>query len=212
MITVSIVEDDPVTRQALARLISKAPGFQCLGAHASVEAAILRMPDERPGVALIDLVLPNSSGAECVRRLKPVLPETKFVVVSHFEDTTCILRALRAGACGYVLKKTRPAKLLEAIREAHAGGTTMSSEVAACVVAYFHEQGKVSETVAALTRREVGVLDHLASGSSDKEIADQLGIGLHTVNGHLKRIYQKLRVHTRTAAVSEYWKRKLRMH
>lgn len=204
MITVSIVEDERPTREAYAQIIGGTPGFRCLGAYSSAEVALKEIPRQPPEVVLVDLCLPKLSGAECVRRLKAVLPNTRFIALTKFEDAARILEALKAGAHGYVLKRTPPAELLNAIVDVRDGGAPMSSEVAARVVAYFHAQGANAAELPTLTAREREILDLSAKGLRYREIADRLSISLSTVRVHLSHTYEKLHVRSRTEAVVKY--------
>lgn len=206
MISVALVEDERLTRESLAALINRSPDIHCVAAFASAEKAIPAIAQSPPDVALIDLGLPGLSGIECVRQLRSVAPNIKLVVLTKFEDAALIVEALKAGAHGYVLKRSDPAQILEAIAHVHHGGAPMSSEVAACVVQFFHEQGRGGSDLHSLTSRESDVLNHLAHGLTNKEISSQLDITPHTVNGHLKNIYEKLHVHSRAEAVSKYLK------
>lgn len=201
MITVSIVEDERLTREALAQIIGGTDGFRCLGAHATAEIALKKIPRERPQVTLVDLGLPELSGVECVRQLRALVPDTKLIVLTKYEDATRIFEALQAGANGYVLKKTPPARLLEAIADVHSGGAPMSSEVAARVVAYFHTRGQTASLLTSLTAREQEILELLAKGLQYKEIAQALSISTATVRVHLRHTYEKLHVRSRTEAV-----------
>jgi len=204
MITVSIVEDEGPTREAYAQIIGGTPGFRCLGDYATAEAALREIPRQPPDVVLVDLGLPNLSGAECLRELKALLPGAKFIALTKFEDAARIFEALKAGAHGYVLKKTPPVELLAAIVDVRNGGAPMSSEVAARVVSYFHAQGKDAQELPTLTAREREVLDHLAKGLRYREIAEKLSISLSTVRVHLSHTYEKLHVRSRTEAVVKY--------
>jgi DNA-binding NarL/FixJ family response regulator len=206
MISVALVEDERLTRESLAALISRSSGMRCVAAFASAERAIPAIAKSPPAVALIDLGLPGMSGIECVRQLRSAAPSTKLVVLTKFEDAARIVEALQAGAHGYVLKKSDPAEILNAIAHVHEGGAPMSSEVAARVVQFFHERGRTDPELNSLTARESEVLDLLARGLTNKDISGQLGITPHTVNGYLKGIYEKLHVHSRGEAVAKYLK------
>jgi DNA-binding NarL/FixJ family response regulator len=206
-ITVSLVEDERATREALALLIDGTPGFRCAGAHATAEAALERIPGERPDVALVDLGLPGLSGSACLQRLKELLPTTRLLALTKHEDAGRVFEALKAGAHGYVLKKTPPAKLLEAIADIHAGGAPMSSEVAAQVVKYFHAPGGPAARITSLTRREREVLDLLSRGLRYREIEVQLKMSHATLRAHLSHVYEKLHVRNRTEAAVKYLQR-----
>jgi DNA-binding NarL/FixJ family response regulator len=206
-ITVSIVEDNDQLRGTLARVLSRAEGFQCLGQYASAEAALEALPNERPNVVLMDINLPGMNGVECVRRLKEVLPETQAVMLTVYEDTENIFNALAAGAAGYLLKRTKSAELLEAIRDVHKGGSPMTTHIARKVVQSFQSAGASPQPTENLSQREQEVLDCLSQGFLYKEIAEKLGISYETVHTYIRRIYEKLQVRTRTEAVAKFLRR-----
>lgn len=206
-ITVSIVEDNDQLRGTLARVIERAEGFQCLGQHASAEAALEALPKEAPQVVLMDINLPGMNGVECVRRLKALLPATQVVMLTVYEDTENIFNALAAGASGYLLKRTPRAELLEAIREVHRGGSPMTAHIARKVVQSFQKAPAPAPPEASLSAREQEVLDLLSQGFLYKEIADKLNISYETVHTYVRRIYEKLQVRTRTEAVAKFLKR-----
>lgn len=207
LITVSIVEDERETREFLAALIKKTDGLSCLSEYPNAEAALKGVPSNSPDVLLMDLNLPRLSGVDCVRQLKSRLPRLKILMLTKYEDADHIFQALRAGADGYLLKRKIASQLRLAIQEVRRGGAPFSSEVAACIVAFFHEQGRISAEAATLTARERQVLELLAKGHPYKGIAGKLGISLQTVNGHIKSIYEKLHVHSRTEAAAKYFGR-----
>lgn len=207
-VTVSIIEDDAETRELLANWVRQAKGFRCLSEHASAESALENLPTERPDIVLADINLPGQSGIECVRRLKLKMPETQFVMLTVYEDADHIFNALAAGASGYLLKRTKRATLLDALADVQAGGSPMSSHVARKVVQCFQRtpaSGGVSEAEH-FTNREREVLDLLARGYAFKEVSDMLGISITTVGTHIRRIYDKLHVHSRAQAVAAYTK------
>lgn len=206
-ITVSIVEDNDQLRGTLARVIERAEGFQCLGQHASAEAALEALPKEAPQVVLMDINLPGMNGVECVRRLKALLPATQVVMLTVYEDTDNIFNALAAGASGYLLKRTPRAELLEAIREVHRGGSPMTAHIARKVVQSFQKAPAPAPPETSLSAREQEVLDLLSQGFLYKEIADKLNISYETVHTYVRRIYEKLQVRTRTEAVAKFLKR-----
>ena len=203
-IAVAIVEDDARIRESLAILLNGVEGFRCVGSHGSAEEALGAIPSEKPEVVLMDINLPNMSGIECVAKLKARLPAVQILMLTVYDDSERIFRALTEGASGYIVKRTAPDKLLEAIRDAHQGGSPMSPHIARKVVQYFHQLGPAKRETEALTDREREVLEHLAKGYLYKEIADALGIGVETVRRHLTNIYAKLHVHTRTEAAVKY--------
>jgi DNA-binding NarL/FixJ family response regulator len=205
-VTVSIIEDDAQTREILANWVRRAKGFRCLSEHPSAESALEKLPAENPDIALMDINLPGQSGIECVRRLKLTMPKTQFVMLTVYEDMEHIFSALAAGASGYLLKRTKRATLLDALADVQAGGSPMSSHVARKVVQCFQASpasGGGSE-IEQLTPREREVLDLLARGYAFKEVSDMLGISITTVGTHIRRIYEKLHVHSRAQAVAAY--------
>ena len=205
-IAVAIVEDDVPAREILAGWIRNAPGFRCVGEFDDAETALAKLPIEKPSVVLFDINLPGMNGIECVRRLKPRLPDTQFVMVTVYEDANHIFNALSAGASGYLLKQTRRNELIEALKDVHAGGSPMSSQIARKVVQNFYRnetQTTDGETVE-LSGREREVLELLARGYLYKEIADMLKISVQTVNTYIRRIYEKLHVRSRAQAVAKY--------
>jgi DNA-binding NarL/FixJ family response regulator len=203
-IAVSIVEDDAPAREALSDWIRHAPGFRWLSQHGSGENALQKLPAEKPGVVLMDINLPGMSGIECVRQLKPLLPDTQFVMLTVYEDTDHIFDALAAGASGYLLKQTPRDELLSALQEVHAGGSPMTSNIARKVVqSFLRATPQVDESVN-LSPREREVLELLACGYLYKEIADNLGITVATVVTYIRRIYEKLHVRSRAQAVAKY--------
>jgi DNA-binding NarL/FixJ family response regulator len=206
-ITVSIVEDNDQLRGTLARVLSRAEGFQCLGQHATGEAALEALPKERPNVVMMDINLPGMNGVECVRQLKQLLPETQVMMLTAYEDTENIFNSLAAGASGYMLKRTKSAELLEAIREVSQGGSPMTTHIARKVVQSFQKPAASANPAENLSPREKEVLDCLAQGFLYKEIAEKLGISYETVHTYIRRIYEKLQVRTRTEAVAKFLRR-----
>lgn len=204
-IAVAVVEDDAQARQIIATWIRRAEGFGPVTEHGSAEAAIAKLGAEKPGIVLMDINLPNMNGIECVRRLKPTLSDTHFVMVTVYEDADHIFNALAAGAVGYLLKQTPRGELLAALRQVHAGGSPMTSNIARKVVQSFQmTQAVSSPPTVELSPREREVLDFLARGYLYKEISDALSISLPTVNTYIRRIYEKLHVHSRAQAVARY--------
>ena len=203
-ITVSIVEDDAPAREILADWLKHADGFKCVGQHGSVEHALKNLPAEKPSVVLMDINLPGLSGIEGVRRLKPLLPGTQFMMVTVYEDTDHVFDALAAGATGYLLKQTPRGELLTSIKEVHAGGSPMTSNIARRVVQAFHREDSAVPESATLSQREREVLELLARGYLYKEIIDALGVSRGTVNTYIRRIYEKLHVRSRSQAVAKF--------
>ena len=206
-ISVSIVEDNDQLRGTLARVISRAEGFKCVSHYPNAEAALAALPKDNPEVVLMDINLPGMNGVECVRQLKQVAPKIQAVMLTVYEDTDNIFAALAAGASGYLLKRTRSAELLEAIREVHQGGSPMTTHIARKVTQSFQKAGPSPQPTENLSQREQEVLDCLSHGFLYKEIADKLGISYETVHTYIRRIYEKLQVRTRTEAVAKYLRR-----
>jgi DNA-binding NarL/FixJ family response regulator len=203
-VPVSIVDDDASVRQLLAEWIDQAPGFHCLSQHANTEAALAQLPARHPTVVLMDINLPDLTGIECVRRLKMVMPETYFVMLTVYEDSNHIFDALAAGAVGYLVKQTPCDELIKSLKQVCAGGSPMSGYIARKVVQFFQPDRPVMPGVEVLTARERNVLELLARGYLYKEITESLGITMATVNSHVRSIYEKLQVHTRTQAVIRF--------
>lgn len=204
-IAISIVEDDASAREILADWVNHANGLKCVGSHATVEEALERVPDENPSVVLMDINLPGGmSGIEGVRRLKPVMPDTQFLMLTVYEDTDHVFEALSAGATGYLLKQTRRAELLDSIKDVHAGGSPMTSNIARRVVRAFHREESGELESAKLSQREREVLELLARGFLYKEIMDSLGVSRGTLNTYVRRIYEKLHVRSRAQAVAKF--------
>ena len=198
---ISIVEDDPAVRKSLASVINDSPDFECLGAYGSAEEALCEVPHHLPDVLLMDIGLPGRSGIECTATLKAAHPGLQVLILTTYDESKSIFEALRAGASGYLLKRSRPEELLEAIGEVHAGGAPMSPSIARLVVSHFHRLNNPAKEVENLTQRELEVLQQLAKGLLYKEVAESLGIGVGTVRTHVEAIYRKLHVQTRTEAV-----------
>lgn len=200
--SVSIVEDDSQAREIMVNWVNRAGGLQCVSDHGSAEDALANMPACQPQVVLMDINLPAMNGVECVRRLKPLLPATQFVMLTVYEDSDHIFQALQAGATGYLLKRTPRADLMAAIRDVRAGGSPMTTNIARKVVKAFHQTAPPEPAVAALSARENEVLQLLAQGYLYKEIADALNVAVPTVNTYIRRIYEKLHVRSRSEAVA----------
>jgi DNA-binding NarL/FixJ family response regulator len=203
-IAVSIVEDDGPAREVLTDWIRHAQGFRYVSQHGSAESALAKLLTEKPGVVLMDINLPGMSGIECVRQLKPQLPDTQFVMLTVYEDTDHIFDALAVGASGYLLKHTPRAELLTALKDVHAGGSPMTSNIARKVVQSFLRAAPQVDESVNLSPREREVLELLACGYLYKEIADKLSISVATVVTYIRRIYEKLHVRSRAQAVAKY--------
>ena len=199
------MDDEVDLRENIAGYVDSSKGFRCLGVHSSAEEALENLPKEKPDVVLMDINMGGMNGIECVRLLKPKLPDTQIVMLTVFEDTEKIFAALAAGASGYLLKRLAPSKLLEAIREVHEGGSPMSAPIARKVVLSLQPvPAAPGDETTALSPREREVLDGLAEGQAYKQIADKLGVSIHTVRNYIRRIYEKLHVQTRTEAVAKF--------
>jgi DNA-binding NarL/FixJ family response regulator len=208
LIRVSIVEDNARFRGGLEKLVRSSPDLECASAHASAESALAELPAAQPHVVLMDINLPGMNGVECVRRLKPLVPETQIMMLTVYENTELIFQALSAGATGYLLKQPPPADLLAAIRDVHAGGSPMSSHIARKIVQSFQRPSPSGAADELLSSRESEVLELLAKGYLYKEIADQLGLTYATVHTHIRHIYEKLHVRSRTEAVAKLLRQK----
>jgi DNA-binding NarL/FixJ family response regulator len=203
-IAVYIVEDDAPAREILAEWMSDASGFKCVGAHGSVEQALEHLPVEKPSVVLMDINLPGMSGIEGVRRLKPLLPDAQFLMLTVYEDADHVFEALEAGAMGYLLKQTPRSELLASIKDVYAGGSPMTSNIARRVVRAFHRQDATVPESAKLSQREREILELLARGYLYKEIMDSLNLSRGTLNTYVRRTYEKLHVHSRSQAVAKF--------
>jgi DNA-binding NarL/FixJ family response regulator len=203
-IKVSLVEDNDGMRESFAALLNEAPGLRCVSAHPTGEDAVLRLPQEQPDVALVDINLPGMSGIECVAKLKAQLPNLQVLMLTRYEQSDLIFNSIRAGASGYLLKKTPPAELIHAIEQVHGGGAPMSMQIARKVIDHFRQIQRPGSDVEKLTPREQEILELLSKGCYYKEIGDKLGISMNTVRTHLQHIYEKLHVQSRTAAVLKF--------
>lgn len=203
-IRVAVVEDDASVRSILCDWIGQASDFICVDNFGDAESALTHLPSHQPHVALVDINLPGLSGIECVRGLKPRLPDTQFVMLTVYEDSNHIFEALAAGATGYLLKRTARESLLTALREVYAGGSPMSSNIARKVVQSLQQTRPKAKPADGLSPRENEVLALLAQGYLYKEIAESIGISLPTVNTYIRRIYEKLHVRSRAQAVALY--------
>jgi DNA-binding NarL/FixJ family response regulator len=207
-IRVGVVEDDPGLQSSLKQLLARAPALREVGMFASGEDALLGMGRCQPDVVIMDINLPGMSGVECVRQLKPLLPHCQFLMLTVYEDSELLFNSLLAGATGYLLKRTPAAKIVEAIQEIHAGGSPMTPAVARRVVHFLTHKPPVRDRMEELTEREHQCLEQLARGFRYKEVADNLGMRMDTVRTHIRSIYEKLQVHSRTEAVVKYLQQK----
>ena len=202
--SVIIVEDDRGLREQLVEILDTASDIRCLGAYPSAEEALPPILSKKPDVVLMDIKLPGMSGIQCVAEIKKVHPAMQVVMVTVYEDSERIFRALKAGANGYLVKSSPPQQLLAAIRDVSTGGAPMSSHIASKVVRHFHLIGVSPTESENLSPREREVLDLLASGFIYKEIGDKLNIGVETVRTHVKNICQKMHVRSRLEAVAKH--------
>lgn len=202
MTFIGIVEDNPTIRAGLEEMVAGLKGCRCVGAFGSAEEALQKLPALKPELVLMDIHLPNLSGIECTARLKKLLPDVRVLMLTVYEDEEKIFNALKAGASGYILKRTRRAEIVDAINQLRQGGAPMTAAIARKVVESFRAQPAKDEFQ--LSRRETEILDCLVRGFSNKEIADKLSLALDTVGWHLKQIYEKLHVHGRTEAAIKF--------
>lgn len=208
MTSIAIVEDNPGLGEGLRLVVEGAPECRCAGVWRSGEDALRDLPGIKPDIVLMDIHLPGISGIETTARLKTQLPDVLVMMVTVYRDHDKIFEALKAGASGYLLKRSTPAEVRKAILELRGGGAPMSAEIARRVVEAFHKpavtEGKAVVEGTQLTKRETEILDQLSNGLANKEIADRLGLSTETVRVHLKRIYDKLHVRSRTEAAIKY--------
>jgi DNA-binding NarL/FixJ family response regulator len=201
---VALVEDQREIRENWQRLIESFPDFECVCTCSSAEEALRVLAPARPDVVLMDIYLPRMSGIECTARLKALLPKTQIVILTAVDDDELVFLALEAGADGYLLKRTKPADLRAALLDVFTGGAPMSSEIARRVVESFRRRAKARDEAPHLSPREERVLELLSKGYSNKEIAEQLELSIDTVRSHLKHVYVKMHVRSRTEAVARY--------
>ncbi len=203
-IKVALVEDQPKVRESWARLINSFPDFSCICVCATGEEAIRLIQQEPPNVVLMDIFLPRMSGVECTARLKLLLPHVQIVILTAMDDQELVFLALEAGADGYLLKRTKPADLRVALLDVLAGGAPMSSQIARRVIESFRRKAETRDDSLRLSIREEQILALLSQGYSNKIIADKLELSIDTVCSHLKHVYDKLHVSSRTEAVVRY--------
>ncbi len=204
---ICIVEDKEELRHAMTTMVEITDGLIAGGSYASAEEALPAISEILPDAVLMDINLPGSSGIACVAALKNLFPKMLFLMCTAYEDNDKIFSSLKAGASGYILKSEGPAKIMEALAEMLRGGSPMSSNIARKVVSSFKQQEVKNEIVMILTDREKSVLDLLARGMMNKEVASELDISPATVRTHIQHIYEKLQVNTRVEAVNLYLKR-----
>src|SRR5260370_4898181 len=206
-ITVSIVEDNEQLRGTLARVLNRAEGFRCVSHYGDAESALQKLASDRTEVVLMDINLPGMNDVECVRQVKHVNPDLQVIMLTVYEDTENIFNALAAGASGYLLKRTKSAELLQAIKEVHRGGSPMTTHIARKVTQSFQKSGPSPQTTENLSQREHEVLHCLSQGLMYKESSDKIGVSYETVHTYIRRIYEKLQVRTRTEPVPTFLRR-----
>jgi DNA-binding NarL/FixJ family response regulator len=205
--TVAIIEDNHTMRKTLVQLINNTPGYTCVCACANSKEALVEVPRHCPHVALMDINLPDESGIACTARLTGKMPNLQVIMVTVYADTELILQALKAGACGYILKRFRPEEIIQAIAEVRAGGAPMTPEIARMLVRSFRAPS-AAPNADGLTAREAEILELLAEGLSNKEIAQKANLAAGTVRNHLGNIFKKLHVRCRTEAAAKYLRAK----
>ena len=203
-IRIAVVEDDKTVREGLQMLLNGSPGFTCVAAYGNGEDAVAGLPEANPDVVLMDINLPGISGIECILALKEQKVPMQFIMLTVFEDADAIFHSLSAGATGYLLKQTPPVKLLEAIQDVFRGGSPMSGDIARKVVQSFQHPVPNYAAANSLTKREDEILSYLVKGYFYKEIAGLLFISVETVRTHIRNIYEKLQVRTRSEAILKY--------
>ncbi|GAC1422596.1 MAG: response regulator transcription factor [Flavisolibacter sp.] len=205
MIEVAIVEDNREIREGLRQLIGGSFGFHCIETYPNAELALQHIPFTKPQVVLMDINLPGINGIECIKLLKSQSPNTLFIISTVYEDDEMIFESLKAGAMGYLLKKTEPSKILEAIIDVCKGGSPMSMEIARKVISSFHPKNEL-DLPEILTAKEKEILKALSKGLRYKEIASDLSINIETVRTHARNIYEKLQVQSRTEALNKVYR------
>jgi DNA-binding NarL/FixJ family response regulator len=203
-IKVAIVDDDEGIRGSLAALIRRAPALRLVGDYPDAETALKEIPARSPDVVLMDINLPGMKGVECVRQLKTLLPKAQFLMLTIYEDSDSLFNSLKAGASGYLLKRTASARLLEAIHDVHGGGSPMTPQLARRVVQFFSKTPPDNSPLSRLAPGEKEFLDQLSKGYAYKEIAGRMNISIDTVRSYVRTVYEKLHVHSRTEAVVKY--------
>ena len=200
---VGIIEDQSKIREGLRSLIDGTDGYRCVCSFGSMEEALAKIDRELPDVLLMDIGLPGMSGIEDIRRIKDLHPGLSVLMLTVYDDDQRIFDALCAGASGYLLKKTPPARLLESLQEVMGGGAPMSPDVARRVVALFRDIRPPAEDGHQLTPHEIRILKLLVEGYNYKTAADQLDVSINTIRFHMRSIYEKLQVHSKSEAVSK---------
>jgi DNA-binding NarL/FixJ family response regulator len=204
MTRIAIIEDNKVIRESLMEFVQADSECQCVYAGATAKEALREVPKYQPDIVLMDIQLPDISGIECTARLKQLLPSVQIIMVTVYEDTERIFKALRAGACGYLLKRCTPEELVSAIREVRQGGAPMSRDIARKVILSFQEPAAATAEVEGLSPREREILQWVAEGLPNKQIASRVGLTDGTVRWHLRHVYHKLHVRSRTEAALKF--------
>ncbi len=204
-IKIVIVEDLEEVSEGLSEFIRRDAGLQLLSSFRTAEAAVLELPLLKPDIVIMDINLPGMTGIECIRQLRKTSIPMQFMMFTVYENNDQVFEALKAGASGYLLKKTPPLQIIEAVKELYNGGSPMSAAIARKLVTIFQEQQGANNEAAVLTTREKEVLEYLAKGMLYKEIAEQLGISFHTVRQHIGKIYEKLHVQNKTEAINKVY-------
>jgi DNA-binding NarL/FixJ family response regulator len=203
MIAVALVDDDPAIRNGLGFLISSSPGYRCAGEFGTVAEALRLMRRDPPDVLLLDIQLPGMLGSKAVRYFREQYPSLVILMLTVFDEEDKIFESICGGACGYLLKRTPSAKLLEAVAEAHHGGAPMSPEIARKVVSLFHQTGPAKKLDQHLTDQEIRLLRLLAEGHSYQSCGNHLNVSVNTIRNYIRSIYDKLHVHSRSEAVTK---------
>ena len=206
-ISVSIVEDMADVRQKVKHIIEDSEEFICLSTYSNAESALEELPKLNPDIVLMDINLPGMSGIECIKKVQKKSPQIQFMMFTIYENSEQVYEALAAGASGYLLKKTPPEKILEALKELYEGGAPMSTHIARKVVSFFQKENKAAGEMTQLSNREKEVLALLSKGFLYKEISDQLFISIGTVRQHIHNIYEKLHVQNRMEAINKFYGR-----
>lgn len=207
MIQIIITEDNVTIRDGLALLINATDGMNCVAQYNSCEEMLVDIKNHQPDVLLQDIGLPGMSGIEGVKKVREILPDVVILMLTVYEDEENVFESLKAGASGYLLKKTPPAQLIESVKDAHNGGSPMSSNIARKVVSFFQKNNKSQTSDSNLSDREKEILTSLAEGNSYKLIAEKLCISIDTVRTHIRHIYKKLHVHSQSEALSKAFKK-----
>jgi DNA-binding NarL/FixJ family response regulator len=208
MTKIAIVEDSKIVREGFASFVNADPDLKCVCTCATAEEALEQIPKQQPDVVLMDIHLPKLSGIECTERLKEQMPGLQIIMVTVYEDPERTFKALRAGACGYLLKRSTPEELISAIHEVRQGGVPMTREIARKVIATLQKPTAAAAEVESLSARELEILELLAQGFPNKQIALRVGLSDSTVRWHLQNVYQKLHVRSRTEATVKFYSAK----